>query len=131
MSARNNNQNPSNYKYNAFLKIQTRDYDKYYHFYLHNRGTNNFSIEVKPSIERHNLDQPRPIDYQPNARFYAKEDLRFEEKFRIMTRYILNIINNHVINHRDFEEVFYVEELERFLNTAEMVEYNPDYFDHA
>ena len=34
MSVRNNNQNPNNYDYNAFMKISTQEGDLYYHFYL-------------------------------------------------------------------------------------------------
>ena len=132
MSRRNNNQNPANYKYKAFLKVQTRDYDQYYHFYFHDRGTNNFSIEVKPSTERHNLDQPRPANYQSNARYYIKPDVTFQERMRLITGKTLNIIARHRINaERDVNEIYYVEDLKRFLDGDEMFEYNPDFFAHA
>ena len=132
MSRRNNNQNPFNFTYNAFLKIQTRDHDKYYHFYFHDRGTNNFSIEVKPSTERRNLEFPRPADYQSNARFYCKPDVTFEERIRLITRKTLRILARHRLNaERDVNEIYYVEDLKRFLDDEEMFEHDPDFFAHA
>lgn len=69
MSTRNNNQNPNDYTYDAFMKIQFQDRDLYYHFYIvHDRR-----IDVKKPRDYRNII--REDGYVPIVRIYVRPGL--------------------------------------------------------
>ena len=124
MSRRNNNQDPSQFTYNAFLKIQLREGDLYYHFYFHNRGTDRFRIEVKKPRDYRRPDHQRPRDYVSNARFYMKPDVTEDEMTILIDRHTTEILRNNFVDLRNVRDIYYVEELKRFLTDEEYFRHN-------
>ena len=121
MSRRNNNQDPSQFTYNAFLKVQLSEGDLYYHFYFHNRGTDRFRIEVKKPRDYRRPDHPRPRDYIPSARFYIKPDVTKDEMKTLIERHTTEILRNNLVDVRNVKDIYYVRELHRFLTDEEFI----------
>jgi hypothetical protein len=99
MTARNNNQNPNQFQYDAFMKIQLQDRDLYYHFYI----INDRRIDVKKP--RNYVNIIRPENYQPIVRIYVRPGLTDHQWDMLHGKCFERIYNLHNI---DPDEVTYI-----------------------
>ena len=112
MSARNNNQNPNNFEYDAFMKIQLQDCDLYYHFYLKHNRRGNFRFDVKmPRIYENII---RPDDHQTTVRVYIRPGLTDDQWDLLHQRYFNRIYRRFNIDPDEVTHIYWDDETHSF-----------------
>lgn len=108
MSTRNNNQNPNQFQYDAFMKIQLQDCDLYYHFYI----INDRRIDVKKPRIYENII--RPDDHQTTVRIYVRPGLTDYQWDLLHLKYFNRIYRKFNIDPDEVTHIYWDDDTNSF-----------------